>query len=88
VESAVASAQLVIDFLMRNRRFIGAVVFLVGLGLRSATAACSWCHAAAEFAMAAGAYISGTGVDTSDRRVAVEQALRDGELPERRKVAP
>lgn len=84
METMVTATQIGIDFLMRNRRFIGAVLFIVGLALRAVTMPCSWCHGGAEFCMAAGAYIHGTGLNTSDRNAAIKQAIRDGDLPERR----
>lgn len=70
-------AQLVIDFIMRNRRPIGGVIFIVGLGLRSVTTPCAWCHGVAEFALAAGAYIHGTGVNSSDKSERNKQAFRN-----------
>jgi hypothetical protein len=74
--------QAAIDFVLRNRRFIGGCVVLVGICLHAVPVA--WCRVVAEVCTAAGAYIHGSGLDTSDRKSEVKQAIRDGEIPERR----
>lgn len=75
--------QTVIDFVMRNRRPIGGCILVVGLGLHAVTA-CDWCRSVAEFCAVAGAWITGTGSDSSDRKSEIKQALRDGAITDRR----